>query len=468
LKVVYIVVDTLRADHLGCYGYHRDTSPNIDRLAEESVVYDYAFPSDVPTQPSYTSMFTGLRGINNGVVSHSASETLSEDIPFLPEALAQNGITTAAVSTLYSMRRWFARGFQQYMNPAAGNPRLIQQVNAEDINNLALPWIRDHKDEDFFLFLHYWDPHGLYMPPEEYRGLFYDGDPYDPGNHSLDILKAHPIWSFTKSQIDAIGEGITDLEYIVAQYDGEIRYTDDHIKQLLDHLDVLGIDDETVIILTSDHGESMGEHHFYFDHFEVYDTTIHVPLIMRHPQGTPEGKHVTDLIQSTTSIAPTVLNLFDLDLPSYMKGKDLTKVANDIEQGDPVIYSNQGLWTAKRAMRIKEWKLIKTTHKAFWDTPEKELFRIDRDPGETENLTDTESEIVDMMELEMTRWAERELQGKPDPLDLIVSYGLPVYDWVEIVSKRTGLLNTYEEWRSRVDRAEETRLRKGSVKPPRW
>ena len=468
MKVVFIVIDTLRADHLGCYGYHRDTSPNIDRLADESVVFDYAFPSDVPTQPSYTSMFTGLRGISNGVVSHSASETLSEDIPFLPEILAQNGVSTAAVSTLYTMRRWFARGFHHYMNPAAGNPRMIQQVNAVDINGLAFPWINEHRDEDFFLFLHYWDPHGLYLPPEEYRWLFYDGDPYDPGNHSLDILKAHPIWSFTKSQIDAIGEGITDLDYIVAQYDGEIRYTDDHIQLLLDHLESLGIYDDTVVIVTSDHGESMGEHDFYFDHFEVYDTTIHVPLILRYPSEAPEGKHVSDLIQSTTSIAPTVLNIFGVDVPSYMKGRDLIQVANYEIEGDPVIYSNQGLWTAKRAIRTKDWKLIKTTHKSFWDTPERELYRIDKDLGETVNLVDAETEIVDRMELEMARWADDLLQGNPDPLDLIVSYGLPVYDWVEIVSKRTGLLDTYMEWRSRVDRAEETRIKKTPVKPPRW
>ena len=468
MKVVFIVIDTLRADHLGCYGYHRDTSPHIDKLASESVVFENAFPSDVPTQPSYTSMFTGLRGINNGIISHSASENLSENIPFLPEILAQNGVTTSAVSTLYMMRRWFARGFHYYMNPVAGNRRGLQQVNAVDINRVALPWMRDHKQEDFFLFLHYWDPHGLYLPPEKYRRLFYDGDECDPDNHSLDYLKSHPIWTFTKNQIDAIGEGITDLEYVVAQYDGEIRYTDDHIKQVLDQLESLNIDDETMLIITSDHGESMGEHNFYFDHFDIYETTIHVPLIMRFPKGVPEGIRVPDQVQSTISIAPTILNLYGLKVPDYMKGKDLVKIANDEEAGDKVIYSNQGLWTAKRTIRTKKWKFIKTTHKAFWDTPERELFRIDKDPGELNNLTEVESDMVNKLELKMNRWAENELQGKADPLDLIVSFGLPVYDWVEIVAKRTGMLESYEEWRSRVDRGEETRIKKHSVMPPRW
>ncbi len=468
MNVVYIVIDTLRADHLGCYGYSRDTSPNIDKLASEGVLFEYAFPSDVPTQPAYTSMFTGLRGIHTGIVSHSYFETLSEDTPVLPELLVQNGVTTAAVSTLYTMRRWFARGFQYNMNPAAGNRRKLQQVDAEEVNAYAVPWIEDHKDEPFFLFLQYWDPHGLYKPPVEYRNLFYDGDPRDPENHSLDYLKAHPVWSFTKNQIDALGEDITDLEYIVSQYDAEIRYVDDQVQQIFDTLDKHRLGEDTLIILTSDHGESMGEHNFYFDHFEVYDTTIHVPLIMKNPKTLPTGKRVSELIQSTISIAPTVLNWFGIEPPAHMKGKDLVRIINGSESGYPEIISNQGLWTVKRAIRTKDWKLIKTTHKAFWDTPARELYRIEEDPGETVNLADSEPEVVDMLELKLARWLEVELKGQADPLDLAVSRGLPVYKWVELVAKRTGMLYTYEEWRSRVDRGESSKVIGSKTKAPSY
>jgi arylsulfatase A-like enzyme len=467
MNVVYIVIDTLRADHLGCYGYKRNTSPNIDRLASEGVLFEHAFPSDVPTQPAYTSMFTGLRGIHTGIISHSYFETLSEDTPVLPELLAQNGVTTAAVSTLYTMRRWFARGFEYNMNPAAGNRRKLQQVDAEEINAFAIPWIEEHKDEPFFLFLHYWDPHGLYIPPEKYRGLFYDGDPYDPDNHSLDYLKSHPVWAFTKAQVDSIGENITDLEYVISQYDAEIRYVDDQVQLVFDTLDRLGLSDDTLIILTSDHGESMGEHNFYFDHFEVYDTTIHVPLIMKHPQVLPKGKRVDELIQSTVSIAPTVLNHCGFEPPAHMKGLDLVEIAKG-GPGYPEIVSNQGLWTAKRAIRTKEWKLIKTSHKAFWDTPERELFKIDEDPGETVNLAESRPDVVDMLELRLHRWLEEELEGKADPLDLAVSTGLPVYEWVELVAKRTGMLDVYEEWRSRVDRGESSKIRGGKSRAPSY
>ena len=468
MNVVYIVIDTLRADHLGCYGYKRDTSPNMDKLASEGVLFEYAFPSDVPTQPSYTAMFTGLRGIHTGVVSHSYYENLEEDTPVFPELLAQNGVTTASVSTLYTMRRWFARGFLYSMDPAAGNRRKLQQVDAEEINAYAVPWIEDHRDEPFFLFLHYWDPHGLYKPPEQYRGMFYTGDSYDPENHSLDYLKSHPVWSFTKNQIDAIGENITDLEYVVSQYDAEIRYVDDQVQVIFDTLEKQGLSDDTLIILTSDHGESMGEHNFYFDHFEVYDTTIHVPLIMKHPKLLPKGKRVHELIQSTISIAPTILNQYGIKPPANMKGKDLVRIANGEEDGYPEIISNQGLWTAKRAIRTKEWKLIKTTHKAFWDTPPRELYKIDEDPDETVNLAETHPEVVDMLELRLSRFLEAELEGKVDPLDLAVSRGLPVYEWVEMVAKRTGMLDVYEEWRSRVDRGESSNIRKGPIRPPSY
>ena len=468
MNVVYLVLDTLRADHLGCYGYKKATSPSIDHLASEGVLFENAYPSDVPTQPSYTAMFTGLRGIHTGIVSHSYFEELDEDIPVLPELLAQNGVTTGAVSTLYTMRRWFARGFQYNMNPATGNRRKLQQVDAEEINAYAIPWIENHKDEPFFLFLHYWDPHGLYKPPQKYRSLFYEGDPYDPENHSLDNLKASPVWSFTKNQIDAIGENITDRDYIISQYDAEIRYVDDQIQIIFDTLEKEGLSDDTFIILTADHGESMGEHEFYFDHFEVYDTTIHVPLIIKHPKLLPKGKRVDELVQSTISLAPTVLNLYNIKPPEHMKGIDLVKITNGQEEGYSEIISNQGLWTAKRTIRTKEWKLIKTTHKAFWDTPPRELYKIDEDPNETKNLAENHPEIVDMLDLQLARFLESELQGKVDPLDLAVSRGLPVYEWVELVAKRTGMLNVYEEWRSRVDRGESSNIRKGPIKPPSY
>jgi len=454
MKVILFVIDTLRADHLGCYGYNRETSPHIDQLAKESALFENAYPSDVPTQPSFTSMLTGQRGIQTGIVSHSKNEDLADDVPCLTEMLAQHGITTAAVSTLYMMRRWFARGFEYYMNPVAGMRRRLQQVDAEEINGMALPWIREHRDEDFFIFIHYWDPHSLYFPPDPYRRLFYQGNESNPENHSLDVLKTQPVWPCTKRHIDAIGENVTDIEYVIAQYDGEIRYADDNVEKLLGLLEDLRVSDETVVILTSDHGESLGEHDFYFDHCEVYETTVHVPLLIRYPQGISKGKRVKDLVQSTICLAPTILNLFGIEVPKVMEGKDLIKIAKGEEEGYSEIYVNQGLWTAKRAVRRGRWKLIKTLDKAFWNTPDIELYDLEADPRETCNLAEDELKVVDELELRMHRWLREELGKRVDPLELIVDRGLPVYESVKRVAEQTGLTKSYEEWRMRVDRGE--------------
>ena len=330
--------------------------------------------------------------------------------------------------------------------------RRLQQVDAEEINNMALPWIREHRDEDFFLFVHYWDPHSIYYPPEPYRGLFYRGDETDPENHSLDVLKTQPVWPFTKRHLDAMKEGITDIEYVIAQYDGEIRYTDDNVGELVNLLKELGIYDETVLIFTSDHGESLGEHHFYFDHCDIYEPTIHIPLIVRYPEEVPKGRRIKDLVQSTLCIAPTVLKLFGLDVPKVMEGKNLIEIANGEDEGYGEIYVNQGLWTAKRAIRVGGWKLIKTLDKSFWETPETELYNLEADPEEADNLAEEEPRIVDELELRMYRWLRRKLGRRIDPLERIVENGLPVYRWVRRAAELSGLIEMYDEWRMRVDR----------------
>ncbi|OYT43870.1 hypothetical protein B6U84_05325 [Candidatus Bathyarchaeota archaeon ex4484_40] len=182
---------------------------------------------------------------------------------------------------------------------------------------------------------------------------------------------------------------------------------------------------------------------------------MHVPLIVRCPERLPEGKRVRDLVQSTLSVAPTVLDLFGLEVPKSMEGKSLIEISEGKVEGYKEIYVNQGLWTAKRAVRVGRWKLIKTLDKSFWETPETELYDLEADPGEVRNLAEDEPEVVDRLELRMYRWLRRKLGKRVDPLELIVKEGLPAYKWVRIAAEQTGLLEKYEEWRMRVDRAEE-------------
>jgi arylsulfatase A-like enzyme len=460
MKIVFIVIDTLRADHLKCYGYSENTSPNIDKIASEGVLFERAYASDVPTQPSYTSMFTGQRGVKTGIVSHSLTEDLGYELPYLSGILGANGHLTAAVSTLYMMRRWFAEGFHYYMNPYAGRPRaLLQQVDADDINAMAIPWIKANANKDFFIFIHYWDPHTRYEPPEKYRGMFYKGeDPTDPRNSSLRDLKRSVLWPFYKRLLDSMKAAnnferdISDIEFVRAQYDGEIRYVDDKIGELIQTLTDLGVIDETLLILTSDHGESLGEHNEYFDHCTVYEPIVHVPLIIRYPKEFRKGDRIKELVQ-LIDIPYTILKLANIAIPETFEGKDLRSIANKEIEGYGEVYSNQGLWTAKRTIITKDgWKLIETIDPGFWECPPLELYNLRKDPKETENLALEEEEVVKELMLKMTMWLKKELGIRPDPLRLIASRGLPAKEWVKsaadiFLKTEKG---TYEEIRMRM------------------
>jgi len=470
MKVVLLCIDTLRADHLSCYGYNRETSPNIDRLAKVGTLFENAYPSDVPTQPSFTSMFTGRRGIHTGIVSHSQIENLAEDVPCLAEILSQCGVTTAGVSTLYMMRRWFARGFRFYMNPIAGIRDRLQQVDAEEINRMALPWIKEHKSEDFFIFIHYWDPHAIYFPPkEEYRRMFYyGGDPCDPNNHSLERAREipsspHCIRHLKKmAELNNLKGEITDREFVISQYDGEIRYADEKVGEVLSTLEELDILDETMVIITSDHGESLGEHDVYFDHCTVHEHTANVPLIVKHPSAS-RSREVKALVQ-LIDLAPTILGFFNLPLSEGLEGHDLFPLlSGDEKDGYPEVYCNQGLWTAQRMIRNERWKLIRTIDKTAWDFPERELYDLSKDPHESSNLAEEKEDLADQMDYQMQRWLMKELKNQPDPLRIIAGMGylagtrlLETYEMEKGIKTSPKHIVTstgsYVRWRMRIDR----------------
>ncbi len=212
MKIIFISLDTLRAKRLGCYGYGLPTSPYIDQIASEGVLFERAFASDVPTEVAHTSIFTGKVGLTTGVVSHGSSSThLPKECEWLPTILRTAGYTTAAVDNLYNLKEWFARGYQYYINTIGGT----RWIDGQTINDRAKPWIIDHKDEDFFLFLHYWDSHTPYLPPKEYIPEFYDvnKDPYDPNNKSMEPAFNHPAYPFFKyHHYDLLGN-VTDINY---------------------------------------------------------------------------------------------------------------------------------------------------------------------------------------------------------------------------------------------------------------
>ncbi|MGH7792955.1 MAG: sulfatase-like hydrolase/transferase, partial [Thermodesulfobacteriota bacterium] len=256
INVVFISIDTLRADHLGCYGYHRNTSPNIDRLAREGVIFSNAFSVSSWTLPAHISMFTSMYSTSHGVIT--GEDYLDDSRITLAEVLKREGYATAAfISGAYlrDPRYGFEQGFDLYdasiINEAASLKDVIkasQVITSPSLNKAAKSWLEKNYQKKFFLFLHYIDVHSDYIPPPPYDTMF-DPDYRGPVD-GLNIFKLK-----LKAEMDP-----RDLFHIIALYDGEIAFTDHHIGDLMLSLKELGVYDNTMIILTSDHGEEFFEH----------------------------------------------------------------------------------------------------------------------------------------------------------------------------------------------------------------
>ncbi|MBS4217539.1 sulfatase [Bacillus sp. FJAT-49711] len=456
MKIIFISLDTLRANRLGCYGYHLPTSPYIDKIAGQGVLFESAFASDIPTEVAHTSIFTGKVGLTTGVVSHGSSLTyLPKEVKWLPTILRNAGYTTAAVDNLYNLKEWFARGYQYYIN-TVGKTRWI---DGQTINTLAKPWINEHKDKDFFLFLHYWDPHTPYLPPKDYIPTFYDSskNQYDPTNKSMESAFNHPAYPFFKyHHYDLLGK-ITDTNYVNALYDAEIRYLDDLLKDLDDYLIELGIQDETMLVLFGDHGESLTEHDIYWDHCGLYDQTVHIPLIIRWPNFIPAGKRIRSLVQHA-DLMPTLLEALNLEIPSDLDGKSLFPLIDEIvDKNHSEIYLSECAWQASRGIRTENYKYIETYDSGPFTRPPAELYDINNDPKEENNLIETHLEQANRFQKQLSNWVNDKIKFSEDPMEYVLrKQGLPFKRRIEKVLEEYGL--TWDEWkanprRERIDLA---------------
>jgi len=444
INVILISIDTLRADHLGCYGYHRPTSPNLDGLAGSGLLFRQMIAPNIPTSPGYTSMLSGVTAFHHGVVAHGVLHVpLADDLTFLPEALRGAGYATAAVTNLATMRHWFVRGWSHLMDPS--HPR-HQTVLAEHVNDLALPWLRQHRRQPFFLFLHYWDTHTPYRPPDSMRRLYYQGDENDPANHSLDRHRQQLVYPFYhKWWLEDLG-GVTDAEYLTALYDAEITYVDARLGDLFAGIERLGLADDTAIFVTADHGENMTEHDFYYCHMGLYEPVAHIPLIARVP-GAPPGA-VEALVQHI-DLAPTIADLCGVARPTGWLGGNLLDVAAGRVPGAEFAVLSEAVWQARVGLRTSRYKFLRTLDKgAYADRPARELYDLESDPGEMNNLLEARPEVVQDLEYRLDRWLEEALGNRPNPVAVEAAAGLNGPRWVEAALRVMGV--TQAEFRSRL------------------
>ncbi len=418
MNILLIAIDTLRADHLGCYGYPIPTSPHIDRIARDGTTFE-CFAPHIPTHPGFTTHFTGKDVMAHQVACQGGKVVLDPGVHTLPEILQRGGYFTAAAD---NMGRWFSRGFERYEGyqwspDADGGWR-----KAEAVNETALRLLDAcaSQEKPWFLFLHYWDPHTPYLPPAPFSRMFYGGDERDPDNRGMEPVFAFEPFRYYFEQW--LG-GVTDIAFPKAQYDAEIAYTDLCLEHLFSRLDALGVMDETLIALTADHGEEMDEHQMWFDHHGLYDTNLRIPLILRCPGRIPAGRHVPGLATSMDT-APTLLSLAGLGREAEaegMLGKDLSPFARGEAPGAPIreaVFATENTWMRKRALRTREWKLIRSCEPDLHGRPPVELYHLPSDAGEQANLADTRPEVVEALSDRLSGWVRQRLAetGLPDPI----------------------------------------------------
>ena len=379
-NVLLISIDTLRPDHLGSYGYERATTPNIDRLARDSVRFDQAFSTSGWTLPAHASMFTGLLPCHHGSTRFGHDTPLAQAHDTIAERFRAAGYVTAAFTggVFVSLDLGFDQGFDMYRDPGflpAQQPRFAEIVAQ------AERWIEAPGAGPFFLFLHTYEVHMPYNPPPPYNRAFAgaaDG-PFADGV----TMKQMVALGTTREQVPR-----AEVRQLEALYDGGIRSMDAALGDLLAFLDARGLAQNTCVALTSDHGEEFQEHgNLFHHHGKLYDEIVRVPLIIHCPPRLPAGT-VVDVPVSLTDLMPTLLDLADLPALPGLDGRSLLPtLASGAWPDRPIISGTDGSAAGRvgvtRAIRRDGLKLITST---LPDLPPQQLFDLTSDPGEQLDL----------------------------------------------------------------------------------
>jgi arylsulfatase A-like enzyme len=416
-NIVLLGVDSLRADHMSCYGYPRQTTPHIDSFAQGGTLFERTYSAHIPTTSAYSSMLTGRDAFGTQVVALRHKGPLRAEVPTLAELLKTEGYTTSCVGFSGNAA---SRGFDTYLTfPGWGSWEEGRSPKAQNLNQVALPELQRlaAQERPFFLFLRHMDPHAPYLPPEPFERMFYHGDERDPANRSMEpVLAFKPFRDFLASWLPP---GITDKDYVIAQYDGAVAYMDACIQSIFTALASLGILDETIVILNGDHGETLYDHECYFDHHGLYDVTLHVPLIIRYPAKIPAGRRITGYNQHK-DLVPTILELAGIaPADAAFDGRSLLGlVRGDVASHESELYITECTWMRKHGWRTPEWKLIVALEPDFHFKPPIELYNLVEDPDENVNLAEALPEVVAHLRRRMEQWivGREEETGLPNPI----------------------------------------------------
>jgi arylsulfatase A-like enzyme len=417
-NVILITLDTTRADHLTPYGYNRDTSPFLEKLASQGVLFEDAFTVSSWTLPSHSSIFTGkLPTVHGATYQHWWLDS-SEDC--LAEILKRKGYQTAAfVSGPFLLATFnVAQGFEYYddqLDPLSGIQRLMfvkvirrfykkplwwvdGQRNASEVNRQVHKWFEhDAEAKPFLLFINYFDPHDPYLPPDPYKKKY--GTPNSRMNGRIEGIYSDRA---TGERIAKDGKPLRDDDYAALKglYDGEIRFTDDQLSNLFEFLQKHNLLSNTLVIITSDHGESIGEHKILDHGHALYEEQIKVPLIVIGP-GIPKGKRISGLVRNI-DILPSLLEYLKLPVQKGIQGKSFLSNLNNDRLDDRIyigeIFQDPNTRVRRFQRDLKSWR--DDSKKLLWSSNgHHEFYDLHSDRAENLNLyNDRQQAIIALAE----------------------------------------------------------------------
>jgi arylsulfatase len=408
-NLIVITLDTSRQDHFSCYGdpAFRGSTPHIDDLAADGALFLNGFSQTNVTNPSHVAIFTGLYALDLEVMNNGVPFPVTETgIDSLLAAFRRANYRTVAFPAIPHLAALNVPGFDE----SAPSQR---ELTAGENVDLFLAWIERDATGPFFAWLHLFDPHAPYEPPEQYQAKLYIGDPTQGEGAKLStiarFMKAPPVVR------EQFGE-IRDRAYPKAMYRGEIQYTDDQIGRLLSELKERGVYEETAIVLVGDHGESLGEHEIYYDHQALYENSLRIPFVLRIP-GFARGLRIAEPV-SHIDLVPTLAELFDLKVETEQPLRGVSLV--DALAGEPDLelvgrewLIHEGGHNAEVVARRGPWKLIFRIYGL--PGPSVLLFNLEEDPDEMSNIAAAHPEIVAQLQPLVQGWIDRNIWGLAAP-----------------------------------------------------
>lgn len=468
MKVLFVDIDTLRPDHMSCYGYPRETTPNIDIIAQEGIMFTNYYCSDAPCLPSRAALISGMFGIHNGAVGHGGTSadrrlygrdrdfTDPIDLNNFNNIFRRAGLYTTSISTFPERHSswWFNAGLNETHNVGKSGHEV-----GEEVLPVALDWLeRNSNKEDWFLHLHLWDPHTPYRAPNEFGNPFeseslctwvtediFDEHLKHIGPHGLNEINMfddieNPLYPRHPGKVTKYNE----LRRLIDGYDCGIKYADYIIGQIFDALRKKNIFEEVAIIITSDHGENMGEWGIYGEHATADHATCHIPMIIKWPNG--QKNHKDNGLHYNIDLVPTMAELLGIEKSSNWDGTSYAQsiISGEYTGRDSLVIS-QLAHVCQRSAIFDGWLYVRTYHDGYHLFDEEMLFNLKDDLYEQHDVKENHPEICQKGAKIILDWHDKMMKNSCsviDPLWTVMSEGGPFHARGRLEEYLTRLENT--------------------------